>query len=583
MVWMTYAIVAIVIVPTPTKQCAHIMNTIRSCFTATVAFLVVAIGGRVASSMDNIVPARKCCEMDRIYDPEVRFCSRPTGQGSKFERSRLNVKVAANTVLDMFYDKRLHCNATEVLVDVHAVEVRGLMEAHTSPIELPPNYCFDLTPSDELVARTCRPRGQYCGRDDYTCVNKCCYPGLIAVTDPNTDNFLCIESEMPFTLSAYETDAGGSPVGRSNNTVLPYDTRLCLSVELLDDRFMLTTDGSLFLLHDGVEWIIPGTDYCLEYYIKDGPPEAAVLRAFLCTNAKPPVSILFWVKILSVVCLVLTLIVYATLPYLRNASGYYFIFYMACQLVYFVFDVIYDLVEDDIKSPWCIPYGYFAFFATMTTCCWLNVICFDVYWMLRYNNLINRNTSKSVRTIMYHIYCWGFSSICVSTGYLFQHSQNETLLELAPNIGKFACFFRGVYVYGNFIFYWLPTRGMLIANLILFFLTAIHFSRIKSELNKFRQTDSKIEMFLVYKERFVINIKLFLVFGMPFLFFMVSEFFQIKGIKMVIIKAITNLQGVYIFIIFVTKSKVIMNLRKKFRGSMDHSEGTRINTIPGSS
>jgi len=77
--------------------------------------------------------------------------------------------------------------------------------------------------------------------------------------------------------------------------------------------------------------------------------------------------------------------------------------------------------------------------------------------------------------------------------------------------------------------------------------------------------------------------KLFLVFGMPFLFLILSEFFQLKGIKKVIIKAITNLQGVYIFIIVVAKSKVIMDLRKKFQGSMDYSEVTQMNTIPGSS
>jgi len=55
--------------------------------------------------------------------------------------------------------------------------------------------------------------------------------------------------------------------------------------------------------------------------------------------------------------------------------------------------------------------------------------------------------------------------------------------------------------YGTLIFYWLPTCGILTANLILFLLTVIHYSRIKSELNKFRQTDSKTEIFLVYKAR----------------------------------------------------------------------------------
>ncbi|CAI6359138.1 unnamed protein product [Macrosiphum euphorbiae] len=36
----------------------------------------------------------------------------------------------------------------QVLVDVPAVEALGLVEAHPSTIELPPAYCFDLTPSD---------------------------------------------------------------------------------------------------------------------------------------------------------------------------------------------------------------------------------------------------------------------------------------------------------------------------------------------------------------------------------------------------------------------------------------------------
>ncbi|XP_025192466.1 uncharacterized protein LOC112592578 [Melanaphis sacchari] len=69
------------------------------------------------------------------------------------------------------------CGAAHVLVDVPAGEVAGLMgEADRSAAGmLPPGYCFDLTPSEELVARTCRPRDQYCDRGGrYTCVNKCC-------------------------------------------------------------------------------------------------------------------------------------------------------------------------------------------------------------------------------------------------------------------------------------------------------------------------------------------------------------------------------------------------------------------------
>ncbi|XP_001947610.2 probable G-protein coupled receptor Mth-like 3 isoform X1 [Acyrthosiphon pisum] len=569
------------------------MNTIRFFFTATVAFLVVAIGGRGASCVDNFVRGYKCCPWDRLYDPEMRFC-RPHGTDVEVylqrftNRLRHGFRVPHNDLLDMTYYLPPYCNDTDVLVDVPAVEVRGLMEAHPSPTEFPPDHCFDLTPSNELVARGCRPHDQYCGRANYTCVNKCCGVGSMYVEDPNEKGpRTCKYSEMPFTLSAYEADACGSLVSLSNNTVLPFHGGLsCNTTDLMGNRFMLTTDGNLHLMSEFDEWIIPDTDYCVEYYAFDMPLEANDLKAHVCTNAKqPPVGfVLLVIFTASIVCLVLTLIVYATVPYLRNAHGYYVMFYMACHLVYFVCRMIKLTINDDIDSPLCIPFGYLSLFTTIATCCWLNVICFDIYWMLRYNNSTNRNTSKSVRTIMYHIYCWGFSTTIVSTGYLFQHSQNEKLRKLAPDIGKYKCDFYTYNHYGTFIFYWLPTCGMLTANLILFLLiNGIQCPKIKPELNKIKRTDSKTEICLVYKERFVMSIKLFLVFGIPFLFRMLCELFNNGGIKWKIINRIYYLQGVFLFVIFVAERKNIMDKRKKFRRPIVHSEMTPLNNIPGSS
>ncbi|XP_016658560.1 uncharacterized protein LOC103308917 [Acyrthosiphon pisum] len=184
------------------------MNTIPSCFTVTVAFLVVAIGGRVASCMD-IVRARKCCPLNWQYDPEVRFCRPVETDVDEYQQRMLNrlwrgFQVAANARLRMYnYGALIYCNATEVLVDVPAEEVRGLMEAHPSPIELPPKYCFDLTPSYKLVAQTCRPRAQYCGRANYTCVNKCCNVGYMYVMDPFHFGPDWKQSEKPFMSTAY--------------------------------------------------------------------------------------------------------------------------------------------------------------------------------------------------------------------------------------------------------------------------------------------------------------------------------------------------------------------------------------------
>ncbi|XP_060857061.1 G-protein coupled receptor Mth2-like isoform X2 [Metopolophium dirhodum] len=598
------------------------MNTVRLCFAATaVAYLVVAIdwsaadavvccnsssvtsgsgvafcqnenrtfhmveaiGGGTCDDNRTALPVRKCCPPGQLYDPEMRFC-RPAGADDDeylrrmMQRLRDGFRVVADAVMVGYDYEQPMCDAKQVLVDVPAVEVRGLMEAEPSAIELPPDYCFDMTPTDELVARTCRLRDQYCGRDGYTCVNKCCKCDQIGRK--------CKQSEKPFTIFAYETDADGRPVGQSNSTVLPYNIEpRCFTKQMDEDGFTLTTDGSLYLTGDVQR--IPETEYCVEYYAKAGAQVVAVLQAFVCGKDTRDSWVYKFIRasdVASVVCLVLTLLVYNTLPSLQNSRNYYVKFYMACELVS---STMYasQWITEDLKGHTCVLYGYFTLFAVLTSICWLNVICFDIYWMLRNNISKNRNTSISVRTIMYHIYCWGFSSVCVSTGYYFQFSQSETLQKLAPNIGDIGdCWFEDKTRYGIYIFYLIPTSFMVTANLIMFFLTAIYFLRIKSELNEFKGTVSKTESFLVYKEKFVMSIKLFLIMGTSYFFWIICSLFQIyEGIIWDFSDAMTSLQGVIVFIIFVAKRKVIMDLRNKFRGSMDHSESTQINTISGSS
>eukprot|EP00102_Acyrthosiphon_pisum_P020084 XP_016657294.1 PREDICTED: uncharacterized protein LOC107882834 isoform X1 [Acyrthosiphon pisum] len=304
------------------------MNTVRLCFADTIAFLVVAIGWWAADAVvccnsssivngggvpscqnenrtfhtveaiggvtcdDNrtAVPVRKCCPPGRPYDPEVGFCGPAGADDDEYlrrmmQRLRDGFRVVADAVVVGYDYEQPMCNATQVLVDVPTTEVSVLMEANPSVVELPPGYCFDLTPSDELVARTCRPRDQYCGQDGYTCVNKCCKRDKIIVVNDDGPNWK--QSEKSFTLSAYETDAEGRPVGWSNSTVLPYCIDLpCFNKEILKDGFKLTTNGSLY--RTDKDKLVPDTKYCLEYYTEAGTPMADTqptgVQAFICAE-----------------------------------------------------------------------------------------------------------------------------------------------------------------------------------------------------------------------------------------------------------------------------------------------------------
>ena len=79
------------------------------------------------------------------------------------------------------------------------------------------------------------------------------------------------------------------------------------------------------------------------------------------------------------------------------------------------------------------------------------------------------------------------------------------------------------------------------------------------------------------------SVKLFLIIGIPYLLTVLSIILRIEGTKWNIIYAASSLQGVLIFIIIVAKHQVIMDLRKKFKGPMDHSDPTQTNLNSGSS
>jgi len=169
---------------------------------------------------------------------------------------------------------------------------------------------------------------------------------------------MCKQSEKPFTMSAYETDADGRPVGQWNNMVLLYNVEpRCSSKQMAKDGFMLTTDGSLYLT--GGHQCVPDDWYCVKYYSEAGAQEAAVLQAFVCGGDTSDSWFNFFLmanSLASIVCLAFTLLVYNTLPSLQNSRNYYVKPYLVCELVSFLCAVI-KVITNDIRGHTCVLYG----------------------------------------------------------------------------------------------------------------------------------------------------------------------------------------------------------------------------------
>lgn len=209
-------------------QCANAMNTVRSCI---ASVLLIALGCRVTSTaatatecctsvsdgggggnnntckignqtfqaiemigggpcVDNAttVTVRKCCASNRTYDTGSRVCGpavTATGRddnytvAAAFRRLLLADRLPFPSPTMFGYNfEAPKCANGQLLIDVvRAEDVRQLLYnvTTTDRRSLPEDCCFDLTSpsSSELVARTCRPRDQYCHGGN-TCANKCC-------------------------------------------------------------------------------------------------------------------------------------------------------------------------------------------------------------------------------------------------------------------------------------------------------------------------------------------------------------------------------------------------------------------------
>lgn len=156
---------------------------------------------------------------------------------------------------------------------------------------------------------------------------------------------------MPFRLDVYAAaDGDGRTPVLSDRSPLPYWERLnCTDRDMLPaGEFVVTADGSLYRPGAGAR--VPAARYCLDAHRDDRTPGGGggtAIRAFVCAEpySSPdahdhPGGWKYRLTragfVASVVCLALTLLVYAALSDLRNVHGYYVMCYVACLLLAFV-------------------------------------------------------------------------------------------------------------------------------------------------------------------------------------------------------------------------------------------------------
>jgi G protein-coupled receptor Mth (Methuselah protein) len=139
--------------------------------------------------------------------------------------------------------------------------------------------------------------------------------------------------------------------------------------------------------------------------------------------------------VVSVPFLVVTFLVYALIPELRNMPGKCLMFYVAGMLVY---SITLPVINLSNQTSNCTALGYISYFALMLSFFWVNVMCFDIWLTIRG---IRINSEPRMQFFYYICYAIGGPMILLTVVAIVDTTDSE---HLKPGIGVNQCFFESM-------------------------------------------------------------------------------------------------------------------------------------------
>ncbi|KAH8302896.1 hypothetical protein KR044_011763 [Drosophila immigrans] len=274
------------------------------------------------------------------------------------------------------------------------------------------------------------------------------------------------------------------------------------------------------------------------------------------------------VFMLSILCLILTIIVYTALPKLRNLHGYCFVCYLFSLLVVFVL-----LLCDKwfvMSEMACKVNGYVGYFAVMSLFHWLTVMSFDLWRSFRGTNYNDENTIKR-RFAIYSICVWSIAALLTIAISIIDSTldpDNENELPWIPGVALYNCWVK-TDDWSAMLYYYGPMSVQILFNLIMFVLTnGINVSIQTKKSKKEIVTQSLIEFYNsdILFCSYGLFVRLIVIMGVPWTFEIFSYLSQshetLKNI-FILFDYINGGQGILIFVMFVLKRSVLKQIANR--------------------
>ncbi|KAG5672361.1 hypothetical protein PVAND_002494 [Polypedilum vanderplanki] len=418
-------------------------------------------------------------------------------------------------------------------------------------------YDYILKDGEEKVQADPHIRGCICKYKP--CIRVCC----------RGQNSLCVKNSILNVPTNYQGDIA---INLDSHDYGVLEGKPCVDIYRLEPEIE-KTDAWNFIQNGSIEMSatkkVHGTnDFCFAQRLNTSS-EAYYTEALMCTfDEEIPKDVRFSLypigMLISVPFLIITFLVYAFVPELRNLHGKCLMCYVLSLIIFYISLCLIQLDLESMNAGTfgCTFLAYISYLSVFLCFFWLNVMCYDIWSTFR-GNIRRGRGSDQKKFLLYSLYAFG-SAFSITFLVFIIDTFELVHQDYLPEFGQHNCWIKHerkiemIYVYA-------PITIIIIVNIILYSWTAFKIFKVQKETSVIRNTESrkhsKVE---ADTDRYFLYLRLFIIMGVTWSMESISWVFQSVWIFYVC-DFLNCIQGLIIFILFVWKPKVKQLIIKRYR------------------
>ncbi|XP_018358184.1 PREDICTED: G-protein coupled receptor Mth2-like [Trachymyrmex cornetzi] len=411
-----------------------------------------------------------------------------------------------------------------------------------------------------------------------TCIQFCCPFGNIVVEgrciSRGEDNYALPNIYALLNLNEHENDYEDETVDELVFTVHdPCIAKGHIHKFLYPNTYFFLTNGDLFTYSD---YVILPKDYCFAILSGD------IYSVIICESVyddddrddstiTPSVFSSVTINILlSLLFLLLTFIIYSILPIFQTIHNYTMRTHVGSLFIAYAimcFGQFFKLNE----LKYCVALAYIFYFFFLSSFFWLNAICFDIWWTFRelWPRTIKIKDKK--KHIIYSIYAWGVTIFLIVICVIMDNIPLPENL-VRPEMCEKRFWFGEMEA--QTLYFYVPMGATIISNIFFFVSSTLMILCLKIRIAN-RLEASDITRRDENKQRFNMYLLLFLVMGIAWISELMSLIDFHGFIWYLQFATISDMQGFFIFIIFVCRKRILKMLLKRFKSKICGTRSTR--------